>query len=124
MVQKFYDAGGLYFPAVVLVDSTGNTYNASSPTSPTTGTQTSVASAISSTTLLAANTARKGAIIYNDSTSVLYILLSSGTASSTAFSVLLAANGGTLTLGQAEYNGAITGIWATANGFARVTELT
>lgn len=91
-----------------------------------TGTSANVASSATSVTLLAANAARKGATIYNDSTSVLRVKLGA-TASATSFSVVLAA----LTSGiggyyevPASYTGIIDGIWDSANGAARVTELT
>jgi hypothetical protein len=89
-----------------------------------TGTKSNVSDAATSTTLLAANTGRMGAIIKNDSTSILYVDLSGGTASATSYSVDLQA-GDVLTLGPGEYNGLITGIWsADASGAARVTEFT
>lgn len=87
----------------------------------TTGTITSVAGAAVSTTLLVSNSARKGIIIFNDSTSILKVALAA-TASGTSFSFSLQPNStyenGTL------YTGIITGIWASAAGSARVTELT
>ncbi|UZJ58562.1 hypothetical protein OKW98_18465 [Pseudomonas sp. KU26590] len=81
---------------------------------------TSVTSAAANTTLLAANAARRGATIFNESTSVLYLKL--GSASSiTSYTVIIAANGYyEVPFG---YTGAITGLWASANGAARVTEV-
>jgi hypothetical protein len=81
---------------------------------------TSVAAATSSTQLMAATVNRIGATVYNDSTSVLYLNLGN-TASSTSFTIKL----------QPEdyyevpfgYTGAILGIWTTATGSARLTEL-
>ncbi len=75
-------------------------------------------------TILASNTSRKGAIIYNDSTAVLYLDLSGGTAASTSYSVQLPANAYFELPGPNVYNGAITGIWSSATGNARVTEWT
>ena len=88
----------------------------------TTGTPTNVASSASSVTILAANSGRKGATITNDSTQVLYLLYSTGTASATNYSVQLAA--GAYWELPFNYTGQLTGIWASANGNARVTELT
>lgn len=87
-----------------------------------TGTKSSVAGAAVSTTLLAANSSRKGATIYNDSTVILYLDLSGGTASSTSYSVQVPAQGYFELPPQPMYTGAITGIWASATGNARITE--
>ena len=87
-----------------------------------TGTQTSVAGATSSTSLLASNAARLGATVYNDSTAILYLLLGSGTASTSAYSVQLGA--GAYYEVPYRYTGAIKGVWSAAAGNARITELT
>lgn len=87
-----------------------------------TGTQASVASSATSVTILASNANRLGAAVYNDSTAILYLLLGSGTASNAAYTVQMQA--GNYYEVPAFYTGAITGIWASANGNARVTELT
>src|SRR5260221_4317428 len=89
-----------------------------------TGTKSNVASSATSVTILASNTSRKGAVIYNDSTQILYLDLSGGTASNSSYSVQIPANGYFEVPGPVVYNGLITGIWAAANGNARVTELT
>lgn len=116
-----------------IVDVNGNLKVAVSGTATTTSTITrlptssaaitSVASSASSVTLLAANTARKGASIQNTSTAILYVLLSSGTATATtSHSVQMASN--TYYEVPFGYTGAITGIWASANGSANMTEFT
>jgi len=87
-----------------------------------TGTKTSVASSASSVTILASNASRKGAMVYNDSTQVLYLDLSGGTASNASYSVQIQPNGFFELPAPAIYSGLITGIWAAANGNARVTE--
>jgi len=109
---------------VVLVDPA--TGAPATPIGPSTGTQTSVADTTADTTLLAANSSRKGACVHNDSTAILYLLLGTGPASATAFSVKLSPDtyyelpvcqGGV-------YTGVIKGAWsADAAGAARVTEL-
>jgi hypothetical protein len=80
-----------------------------------------VAGTTSSTTLLAANITRKGVVIYNDSTAVLYVKFGT-TASNTSYTYYVAA-GAHLELPTINYQGRIDGIWAAANGNARVTEL-
>lgn len=90
---------------------------------PSTGTQSNVASSATDVTVLASNANRKGAYIYNDSTQVLYLLLSNAVSSTTVFTQKLAA-GDAFSLSPGTYSGVIKGIWASANGFARVTEFT
>ena len=93
------------------------------PIKAATATLANVAGATSSQTLLAANTLRLGAVIMNDSAATLYVKFGS-TASTTSFTYLLTA-AATLELPtNAVYTGIITGIWASATGSARVTELT
>lgn len=88
-----------------------------------TATLTSVNGTVSSTTLLAANANRLGAIIYNDSTAILYVAYA-GTASTTAYTVQVPSQALFELPTQPDYTGIITGVWAAANGAARVTELT
>lgn len=86
-----------------------------------TSTLTNVASSATNVTLLASNASRNGAAVFNDSTKVLYVKLGA-TASATSFTVkMLAASYFEVPF---HYTGIIDGIWATANGSARVTELT
>lgn len=86
-----------------------------------THTKANVTSATSSTTLLASNANRKGAIIWNDSSAILYVDLTGGTASATSCTTPVAAGG----VYEVPYglSTAITGIWVSANGAARVTEI-
>jgi hypothetical protein len=88
-----------------------------------TATLANVAGSASSVTVLAANTERKGVVIHNDSTAILYLKFGT-TASATSFSYKL--NGGETfeSAMPVVYTGIITGIWASATGAARVTELT
>lgn len=91
----------------------------------TTPAQTSVAGSATSTSLLAANTARKGATFTNESTAHLYLIMGA-TASTTSYSVLLT---GVTAPPYAYYElpygyvGAVAGIWATATGNCRITEI-
>lgn len=108
-------------PALVVTQSPN-----SIPIASTTGTMTNVASSASSVTLLSANTARRGATIANDSTSLLYVVFGT-TASLTNFTVQIGAKVGS-NIAYYEvpfgYQGRLDGIWPSANGFARVTEIT
>lgn len=86
-----------------------------------TGTITSSTSAATTAVLKAANTARLGLSIFNDSTAILYVAFAA-TASTTVYSIRVEANGYVeVPFG---YTGVVSGIWATANGAARVTEFT
>lgn len=87
----------------------------------TNATCSNVASSASSVTLLSAAVGRLWAYIVNDSTQILYVKFGA-TASATSYTALVAANGGTFEVPQ-WYNGRIDGIWASANGNARVTEV-
>jgi hypothetical protein len=86
-----------------------------------TATLSNVAGSASAVTVLASNTARKGAIIYNDSTAVLYLKMGSA-ASSTSFTVKMQPDD--YYEAPFGYTNILTGIWASATGSARVTEIT
>ena len=80
---------------------------------------TSVASAAVNTNLLQSNVNRLGFAVFNESTAVLYLKCAAN-ASVTSYTVQIAAGG----YYEAPYNyvGQVDGLWATANGFARITE--
>lgn len=103
-------------------DNTANT-NAflTTPKKPTAGTQSTVAGSASSGTILASNAARLGATVYNDSTAILYLSNSATTASTTVYSIQLSP--GSYYEVPFGYTGQLTGIWASATGNARVSEL-
>lgn len=86
----------------------------------TTSSVTSVASSATSVSLLASNTARTAATFYNDSTAICYLKLGA-TASATSYTIQMAANSYYEVPGG--YVGAIDGIWASANGNMRITEI-
>ncbi len=91
---------------------------------PSTSVVTSVAQSTSTITILSANPTRKGAIVFNNTTSgFLYVKLgASGT--SVDFSYKMPP-GGALELPFPAYTGVITGVWSTSgSGTAQVTELT
>lgn len=85
-------------------------------------THSSVAGSATSVSLLAANDNRVGIMFYNDSTQTLYIAFAA-TASATAFTKVLATNTSWEYLPDTPYVGAVSGIWASANGNARIAEI-
>lgn len=92
---------------------------------PATGVTANGPSSVTATTvdtlLLAANTARRGAAVTNDSTAALYLSLGTTTASATTYTVKIPAGGYyEVPFG---YTGQIRGIWSSANGAARLTEV-
>jgi hypothetical protein len=92
------------------------------PTQPSTSTRTSVADAAVDTLILAANASRKGATVYNDSTSTLYLALGTTAATTTDFTSKLFQDDYYEV--PAGYTGQIRGIWsADSTGSARITEL-
>lgn len=87
---------------------------------PSTPTLTNVAASVTSVTLKAANTARQELLIFNDSTSLLYVKYGA-TASATSFTHYVPAY--SLCVID-DYDGIVDGIWVSATGSARVTETT
>lgn len=88
-----------------------------------TGTSTQVASQTGAITILAANTARYGASVFNDDANDLYLLLGAGTVSSSVYTVKLIS--GALYEVPFGFTGVLTGAWAgDGSGSARVTEYT
>lgn len=105
----------------------GNTANTTAwlvtQTGASTSTLANVASSASNVTLIASNASRKGAYIFNDSTAILYIKFGA-TASVTSYTVQVAAGGYyELPASPCLYTGIVDGIWASANGNARTTEI-
>lgn len=89
-------------------------------------TSTNVSASATVVTLLASNINRIKATIYNDSTAILYVKEGS-LASLTSFDYFLNPGTSTSAGGLAiidDYNGVITGIWASAVGNARIGETT
>lgn len=83
---------------------------------------TSVSGSASSVSLLASNASRKGAAFFNDSGATLYLKLGA-TASTTSYTVQILSNGYYEIPVGAVYTGAIDGIWSSATGAVRITEL-
>ena len=86
-----------------------------------TATLSNVAASATNVTILASNANRQGAFVYNDSTAVLYLKFGA-IASTTSHTVQLAA-GQLYEIPVPVYTGIIDGLWASATGTARVTEL-
>jgi len=106
-------------PALVVALSPNSALLAA-PGNPT-ATLTNVAGSASSVTLIASNTNRKGAMVQNDSTATLYLKFGTG-ASATSYTVQMAS--GSYYEVPFSYTGVITGLWGSATGFARCTEVT
>lgn len=84
-------------------------------------TEANVASSASNVTLLAASATRQGMTVFNESTQVLFIKMGA-TASATSYTVQVSPGGyWEMPIGGSIYTGIIDGIWASANGNARVT---
>ena len=103
-----------------IVQATGTTFSVTSDVS-TTGTLTSVSLTTSSQVFLAANSARKGFIIYNDSSNMVFLAFAA-TASTTAFSTKIQAGGAFDS--DIDYTGVVSGIASSASGAVRITEFT
>jgi hypothetical protein len=86
----------------------------------TSETASNIASSATNVTLLSANANRRSLSIFNDSTAVLYIKFGA-TASTSSYKLQIAA-GGYYEMPQPAYPGQIDGIWASANGNARISE--
>jgi hypothetical protein len=79
----------------------------------------SVSGSVSSQTFLSSNAARKSFIVYNDSTSTLYLKYGA-TASNTSYTEKLYSNA---SYSESGYTGRVDGIWDAATGAVRITEL-
>jgi hypothetical protein len=82
---------------------------------------TRVASSASAVELKAANRNRRGITIYNESTANLYIKCGQS-ATTSDYTVMVPPSGYVNFRGNPIYVGLITGVWATANGAAQITE--
>lgn len=104
--------------AVFLTDKYGR--NVQTKRAPT-ATLSNVSGSATSVTLISANNHRLGFSIYNDSTADLYVKYGA-TASTSSFTVLMVA--GAYYEDPYGYTGIVDGIWASATGNARCTEMT
>ncbi len=113
--------GMSYGPLVVSGASGGSVATTAAPTVLTSSAPVRVASSASSGTLAAANAARLSLTIYNESTQVLYVKTGAA-ASITDYNLQIPALGFYEMPVTALWRGIVTGIWASANGAAMVTE--
>lgn len=107
---------------VVLASDQASVPVANTETRPATGTITTTAGSASSVTLKASNASRRGLTIVNESSADLYVAFAA-TSTITAYTVLLSA-GAYYEVPFPVYTGIVTGIWSSATGNARVTEIT
>lgn len=120
---KIIRASGMLAPWTVQIEkNTMPLYNAAvtlQPITASTANATTVASSATSVSLLAANSSRKGATIWNASTATLYLDLDAA-ATMTDYAAKLDPGG----YYEVPYSftGAISGIWSAANGNALVRE--
>ena len=89
-----------------------------------TWTLTSVASSATSVTIQASNANRRGLSVFNNSTAQLYLYFSSSNATATTACTVPVFANSLYEMPAPVYTGQITGIWASANGSAQVSELT
>lgn len=87
---------------------------------PTSANRTSVTAATTDTQLLPAG-ARAGFLVFNESTATLFVALGSAAASTTSYTVKVAA--GEYFEAPYGYAGPVRGVWDAVNGVARVTEV-
>lgn len=107
---------------VVLASDQSSIPVSATETRPATSSISSVAGSASSVTLLASNANRRLATIFNDSTAILYVKFGA-TASTSSYTVQMGPSA-YFEIPQPVYSGIIDGIWASATGNARITELT
>lgn len=131
-IFAFDDIGGVKFGrSKITVGADGTNDGDVSNTNPLpvkhvsgTATRTQVADSASDGLILAANAARLGATIWNDSSAILYLGLGTTTVTTTNYTAQLSE--GAYYEVPFGFTGQIRGIWATdpGDGAARVTELT
>lgn len=120
--SEHVQAGIVGMKRVTLVDQSGNVVTIGT-SAISLATLSNVGDSASSVTVLAANANRKGAIIYNDSSAILYLKYGA-TASTSSFTYRVNPFQTLEIKSDALYLGIIDGIWASdAGGNARVTEL-
>jgi len=86
--------------------------------------RTSVTADDIDTLILDSNHLRRGFVIYNDSSAVLYLAFGPAPASTSDYTRQIAAGGYYESPAGFRFTGQVRGIWASVNGAARVTELT
>lgn len=87
-----------------------------------TATLTNVASSAATVSLFAGSGNARGRSVFNDSSAILYLKFGTTAASTTSYTVQLAAGAYYEFPSDPLYCGPVQGIWASANGSARLTE--
>ncbi len=119
---SFLELADTVAATVALVDGNGDQLTGFDSSRPATSTLVSVPASITSVVLRAANAARRQIIIVNNGTKSLFLAFAA-TATVSAFTLPLAANG-IYESPVNGYTGVISGIWSAVNGSALVTEIT
>ena len=83
---------------------------------------TNVAASATTVSILASNTARIAVYLYNDSSSAMYLAYAA-TASTSAYTVKIPANNLWEMPATPMYTGALSALWDSATGNARITQL-
>lgn len=109
--MRYHDNGDGTYSQIEFTESTSNSAVVSS-----------LASANTNATLLPQNLNRKGLLVFNDSTAILYIKFGA-IATTSSYTVQVAASG-YFEFPLPVYTGQIDVIWASTNGNARITEQT
>lgn len=118
----YTDSGSITPAGALPTANTARIVTATDPVKPATATRSNVNDAASDTLLLAANAARKGATVWNDSAEILYLGLGTVAASATSCTVKMPADAYYEL--PAGFTGQVRGIWANnGSGAARITEL-
>ena len=107
---------------VAVVDTNGDQLSGFDASRPANATLTTVAGSVISVSLLASNAARRQVFIHNDGNADLRVAFAA-TATATAYTAIIPKNGQWESVLDS-YTGAITGIWTSATGSARITEVT
>jgi len=115
--------GSVGIQAVTLVDSAG-TPTGGSPAAFSTATATQVAASATAVTILAANTARRGATFYYDAAAILYLLPGAGTPTASVYQIKMGSGLYTYYELPPGYTGIVKGIWSAATGSVDVVEYT
>ncbi len=107
-----------------MTDSQGNTLTPvqTYPSQGSSAPLTSVSGSITSVSLLAANVNRKTFFVYNESAATLYLAWGA-TASLTAYTSQVPPNNLYEMPNASTWQGAVSGIWTSATGAARITEV-
>jgi hypothetical protein len=104
----------------VVVTNAGTFVVQNTPARASTATLANVSGSASSVTLQASNASRRALIVVNDSTAICYVKYGSSAATDSYTHKLHEGE----SFREEVYSGIVTGIWASATGAARMTEIT